>query len=128
MRWQTEATLAELDQHIAAFDNPAAEFEEEEECSGSDRDSSLCLDNSSRDEEDSSYYQPVNTVIILVIILTINTTHGILKYAYLSAKTMIMMKTPVVCIARHCSAFILGSFPPVLGWWWCLGGVLCCDR
>ena len=65
MRWQTEATLAELDQHIAAFDNPAAEFEEEEECSGSDRDSSLCLDNSSRDEEDSSYYQPVSTVTIL---------------------------------------------------------------
>ena len=109
MRWQTEATLAELDQHIAAFDNPAAEFEEEE-CSGSDRDSSLCLDNSSRDEEDSSYYQPVSTKYGY----NITTPH--MKYAYLSAKTMIMMKTPVVCIARHCSAFILGSFPPVLGW------------
>ena len=120
MRWQTEATLAELDQHIAAFDNPAAEFEEEEECSGSDRDSSLCLDNSSRDEEDSSYYQPVSTVTILKL--------HTWNYVHLSAKTMIMMKTPVVCIARHCSAFILGSFPPVLGWWWCLGGVLCCDR
>ena len=64
MRWQTEATLAELDQHIAAFDNPAAEFEEdseEEECSGS----SLCLDNSSRDGDDSSYYQSVSTVIYI---------------------------------------------------------------
>ena len=124
MRWQTEATLAELDQHIAAFDNPAAEFEEdseeEEECSGSDRDSSLCLDNSSRDEEDSSYYQPVSTVITLKL--------HTWNYVHLSAKTMIMMKTPVVCIARHSSAFILGSFPPVLGWWWCLGGVQCCDR
>ena len=126
MRWQTEATLAELDQHIAAFDNPAAEFEEdseeEEECSGSDRDSSLCLDNSSRDEEDSSYYQPVSTVTTLKL-HTWNYVH-----LTLSAKTMTMMKTPVVCIARHCSAFILGSFPPVLGWWWCLGGVQCCDR
>ena len=126
MRWQTEATLAELDQHIAAFDNPAAEFEEdseeEEECSGSDRDSSLCLDNSSRDEEDSSYYQPVSMVTILK-------PHTVTwNYVHLSAGTVIMMKTPVVCIARHCSAFILGSFPPVLGWWWCLGGVLCCDR
>ena len=126
MRWQTEATLAELDQHIAAFDNPAAEFEEdseeEEECSGSDRDSSLCLDNSSRDEEDSSYYQPVSTVTTLKL-HTWNYVH-----LTLSAKTMTMMKTPVVCIARHSSAFILGSFPPVLGWWWCLGGVQCCDR
>ena len=32
---------------------------------------------------------------------------------------MIMIKTPVVCIPRHCSAFILGSFLPVLGWWLC---------
>ena len=117
MRWQTEATLAELDQHIAAFDNPAAEFEEEE-CSGSDRDSSLCLDNYSFDEEDSSYYQPVSTVTILKL-------HTVTwNYVHLSAKTMIMMKTPVVCIARHCSAFILGSFPPC----WAGGGVLCCDR
>ena len=119
MRWQTEATLAELDQHIAAFDNPAAEFEEdseeEEECSGS----SLCLDNSSRDEEDSSYYQPVSTVTILKL-HTWNYVH-----LTLSAKTMTMMKTPVVCIARHCPAvcFHPRQLSPraglVLGWWWC---------
>ena len=52
-RWETQATLAELDKQIEAFDNLALDIDEEE-------DSSICLDNSSYDGTDASIYQQVS--------------------------------------------------------------------
>ena len=126
MRWQTEATLAELDQHIAAFDNPAAEFEEdseeEEECSASDRDSSLCLDNSSRDEEDSSYYQPVSTVTILKLhTWNIEICISECEDNDHDEDSSCLYCPPLLCFHPR-------QLSPRAGLGWAGGGVQCCDR